>query len=98
MANVADGYLSHLDTRQVLDWFELGGSLQLSDTLGNDAVITSARQVQGLLELAQAAGIPDNADAGLVAAAQRVGLAPADLVRTIVGCLDLEPALKRAAG
>jgi magnesium chelatase subunit I len=67
VANVADGYLSHLDTRQVLDWFELGGSLQLSDTLGNDAVITSARQVQGLLELAQAAGIPDNADAGLVA-------------------------------
>ena len=33
VANVADGYLSHLETRQVVEWFDLGGSLQLSDTL-----------------------------------------------------------------
>ena len=68
VANVADGYLSHLDTRQVLEWFDLGGSLQLSDTLGNEAVLTNARQVQGLLELAQAAGIPDSGEPGLLAA------------------------------
>lgn len=39
-----------------------------------------------------------SSDAGLVAAARRIGLDQADLVRDIVGCLDLEPALKRAAG
>src|SRR6266446_6785807 len=32
VANVADGYLSHLETRQVIEWFDLGGSLQLADT------------------------------------------------------------------
>ncbi len=37
-------------------------------------------------------------DAGLVAAARRIGLDQIDLVRTVVGCLDLEPALKRAVG
>ena len=30
VANVADGYLSHLETRQVIEWFDLGGSLQLA--------------------------------------------------------------------
>ena len=33
VATVADGYLSHLDTRQVIDWFDLGGSLQLDDLI-----------------------------------------------------------------
>ena len=33
VANVADGYLSHLETRQVIEWFDLGGSLQLGDTM-----------------------------------------------------------------
>ena len=32
VANVADGYLSHLETRQVIEWFDLGGSLQLWPT------------------------------------------------------------------
>ena len=30
VATVADGYLSHLETRQVIEWFDLGGSLQLA--------------------------------------------------------------------
>ena len=33
VATVADGYLSHLETRGVIEWFDLGGSLQLSDTM-----------------------------------------------------------------
>jgi len=32
VATVADGYLAHLETRQVVEWFDLGGSLQLSDS------------------------------------------------------------------
>src|SRR5688572_28445973 len=68
VANVADGYLSHLETRQVVEWFDLGGSLQLSDTMGADEVISHAREVQGLVELAHAAGIPAKAPPALLAA------------------------------
>ncbi len=53
VATVADGYLSHLDTRPIIEWFDLGGSLQLSDTMSAADVLGHARQVQGLLELAR---------------------------------------------
>ena len=48
VATVADGYLSHLETRQVIEWFDLGGSLQLSDTMSAADVLAHAPQVQGL--------------------------------------------------
>jgi magnesium chelatase subunit I len=67
VANVADGYLSHLETRQVIEWFDLGGSLQLADTMGADDVLKHAREVQGLIDLARAAGIPKSAAAPLLA-------------------------------
>ena len=67
VATVADGYLSHLETRGVIEWFDLGGSLQLSDTMSANDVIASAGQVQGLVELASAAGVPAQASAPLLA-------------------------------
>jgi magnesium chelatase subunit I len=67
VATVADGYLSHLETRQVIEWFDLGGSLQLADTMSAADVLTHARQVQGLVELTRAAGIPKNASPALLA-------------------------------
>src|SRR5204862_6907438 len=67
VANVADGYLSHLETRQVIEWFDLGGSLQLGDTMSTKEVLSHAREVQGLIELAHAAGIPKEAAAPLLA-------------------------------
>jgi magnesium chelatase subunit I len=67
VATVADGYLSHLETRGVIEWFDLGGSLQLSDTMSANDVITSAGQVQGLVELARAAGVPAQSSAPLLA-------------------------------
>jgi magnesium chelatase subunit I len=69
VATVADGYLSHLDTRRIIEWFDLGGSLQLSDTTSAADVLASARQVQGLVELASAAGVASNASPPLLAAA-----------------------------
>jgi len=68
VANVADAYLSHLETRQVIEWFDLGGSLQLSDTMSAKDVLSHAREVQGLIELAHAAGIAKHAPAPLLAA------------------------------
>jgi magnesium chelatase subunit I len=67
VANVADGYLAHLETRQVIEWFDLGGSLQLGDTMNADDVLKHAREVQGLVELARAAGIPPKASPQLLA-------------------------------
>src|SRR5215203_3671419 len=58
VANVADAYLSHLETRQVIEWFDLGGSLQLGDAMSAEDVLKHAREVQGLVDLAHAAGIP----------------------------------------
>jgi magnesium chelatase subunit I len=67
VANVADGHLAHLETRQVVEWFDLGGSLQLSDTMSARDVLKHAREVQGLIELAHAAGIPSGASKQLLA-------------------------------
>jgi magnesium chelatase subunit I len=68
VANVADGYLAHLETRQAIEWFDLGGSLQLSDTMSAADVMTHAGQVQGLVDLAYAAGVPKTASVPLLAA------------------------------
>ena len=67
VANVADGYLGHLETRQVVEWFDLGGSLQLADSTSAEELLARTREVQGLTELAQAAGIPAEASAPLLA-------------------------------
>src|SRR6186713_2226932 len=67
VATVADGYLSHLELRQVIEWFDLGGSLQLADTMSAADVLQHAQQVQGLVELTRAAGIPKNAPPPLLA-------------------------------
>ena len=67
VATVADGYFSHIDTGRVIEWFDLGGSLQLSDTMSAGEVLEHARQVQGLVELTHAAGIPADARAPLLA-------------------------------
>jgi len=67
VATIADGYLSHLDTRPVIEWFDLGGSLQLSDTMSAQEVLAHARDVQGLVELAHAAGVPTQASVSLLA-------------------------------
>src|SRR5260221_9973595 len=46
-----------VDTRKVVEWFDLGGTLPLSDTSSADEVIGQARGVQGLRELAEQAGL-----------------------------------------
>jgi magnesium chelatase subunit I len=58
-----------IDTRTVVEWFDLGGSLPLSDTSSSDEVIVQTQGVQGLRELAQRAGLPAAAAAPTVASA-----------------------------
>ncbi len=63
------GMFEGVDTRTVIEWFDLGGSLQLSDNSSADEVIAGTRGVQGIRELAERAGVPGGAAAPAVASA-----------------------------
>jgi len=69
VGTVFTGVFDGVDTRTVVEWFDLGGTLQLSDGTSADDVVTQTRGVQGLRELAERAGLPAGAPAPLVAAA-----------------------------
>jgi magnesium chelatase subunit I len=69
VGTVFGGMFDGTDTRTVVEWFDLGGSLPLTDTTPADDVITQTRGVQGLRQLAEHAGLPPGAPAPLVAAA-----------------------------
>jgi magnesium chelatase subunit I len=66
---VFSGMFEGQDTRTVVEWFDLGGSLPLSDTSSAEEVVTQSRRVQGLRELAEHAGLPAGAPAPAVASA-----------------------------
>ena len=63
------GIFDGVDSRTVIEWFDLGGSLPLSDTSSADDVIAQTRGVQGLRELATHAGLKPGAAAPAVASA-----------------------------
>jgi len=69
VANVFTGYFAGVDLKQVTEWFDLGGSLQVDDTLPASELLERAAQVQGLRELSAHAGIGDRASAPAVASA-----------------------------
>jgi magnesium chelatase subunit I len=68
VSNVFDGYFPDVDMRPVIEWFDLGGTLNLGDGVASRELIEAARRVQGLVELAHRAGIPPDAPAPLLAA------------------------------
>ena len=69
VGTVFTGMFEGKDSRTVVEWFDLGGSLPLSDTSSADEVVSQTRGVQGLRELASQAGIKSGAPAPLVASA-----------------------------
>jgi magnesium chelatase subunit I len=69
VANVFNGYFDRVDTRGVVEWFELGGSLLLADTSSSVEVLDRARAVQGLIELAEHTGVAADAAPPLLASA-----------------------------
>ena len=54
VGSVFTGMFDGVDTRTVIEWFDLGGSLPLSDSSSADDVIAQTRGVQGLRELTDA--------------------------------------------
>ncbi|MEQ1912212.1 MAG: magnesium chelatase, partial [Vicinamibacterales bacterium] len=69
IGNVFTGVFDGVNTRKVIEWFDLGGSLPLSDGSSADAVIEQTRGVQGLRDLAEKAGVAAGATAPAVASA-----------------------------
>ena len=69
VGNVFSGMFDGTDTRTVVEWFDLGGSLPLSDTTSADEVVGHTRRVQGLRELAERTGVAAGAGAPHVASA-----------------------------
>src|SRR5229473_2205506 len=69
VGSVFTGVYDGVDTRTVVEWFDLGGSLPLEDGTSAEDVIAQTRGVQGLRELAERAGLPPGAAAPAVASA-----------------------------
>jgi len=69
VGSVFTGMFDGVDTRTAVEWFDLGGSLPLTDCTAAEEVIAQARKVQGLIDLTQKAGLPARASAPLLAAA-----------------------------
>jgi magnesium chelatase subunit I len=69
VGSVFTGMFEGQDTRAVVEWFDLGGSLPLGDISSADEVVAQARGVQGLRELAEHAGLKAGAPAPVVASA-----------------------------
>ena len=57
VSSVYDGWFPNVDLRQVTEWFDLGGSLQVDDTLSSVELIARTAAVQGLHEAARTGGI-----------------------------------------
>jgi magnesium chelatase subunit I len=69
VGNIFTGRFEGTDTRPVIEWFDLGGSLPLSDVTSADEVIAQTRGVQGLFELAERTGLARGASAPSLASA-----------------------------
>jgi magnesium chelatase subunit I len=69
VGNIFTGMFDGADTRTVVEWFDLGGSLPLGDTMSAEDIITRTSGVQGLRELAERAGVPPSAPAPSMASA-----------------------------
>ncbi len=69
IGNVFVGMFDGVNTRKVVEWFDLGGSLPLSDSSAADDVIQQTRGVQGIRDLAEKAGVAPGAPAPAVASA-----------------------------
>jgi magnesium chelatase subunit I len=69
VGSVFTGMFEGVDTRTVVEWFDLGGSLPLEDGTSAEDVISLTKSLQGIRELAERAGLSKGAPAPAVASA-----------------------------
>ena len=66
---VFSGWFDGVDTTQVVEWFDLGGTLQESDTRASEGLLKDVAEIHGLMDLAARAGVTPADPAPDVAAA-----------------------------
>ena len=57
VAKTYDVYFKELNLQQVVQWFELGGEIKLSDTASAHEVLEGLRNIQGLTEKLSPVGV-----------------------------------------
>ena len=66
---VYSGWFDGIDTAPIVEWFEMGGSLQVGDTTSADELLEQVQEIQGLHELAEHTGVTRSDPAPVLAAA-----------------------------
>jgi magnesium chelatase subunit I len=61
--------LNQVETQRVIEWFDMGGTLQIGDTSPAADLLKQARSVQGLVELTEHLGVKADAPAPVLASA-----------------------------
>ena len=69
VGQVFDGWFTDVDTSAVVEWFDLGGTLQLGDTTAAADLLEQIAPIQGLRELAAHAQVSESDPAPTVASA-----------------------------
>jgi magnesium chelatase subunit I len=59
VATVFDGHATTMDSRPIIEWFESGGSLELTDTAPADVLLDAVEPVKGLPRAMAALGVKD---------------------------------------
>jgi magnesium chelatase subunit I len=69
VAQIFDGWFTDVDTSAVVEWFDLGGTLQVGDTMSAADLLEQTAPIQGLRELAAHAQVSASDPAPTVASA-----------------------------
>jgi magnesium chelatase subunit I len=69
VGRVYSRYLKDADLQNVIQWFEMGGELKVSETAASEEVVKQIRKIQGVLEHIDRLHVSGKDGAGMVAAA-----------------------------
>jgi magnesium chelatase subunit I len=71
VAKVYSSYFEGVNVSQIIQWFELGGSIRLDESIESASMVSQLDGIQGLMEKAAKVGLSDNeADAVRASAAE----------------------------
>lgn len=73
VGKVFDRYFEGVNLNSIVQWFDLGGSLQLGETVNSESMVRQLEGIQGLMEKTRALGLtPNEPDAVRASAAEFV--------------------------
>jgi magnesium chelatase subunit I len=71
LAKAYDSYFKNTDMQQIVQWFDLGGEIQLADSAGASEALHALRGIQGLMEKTVKVGVgPKDSPEAQVSAAE----------------------------